>query len=112
MTTITIDTTTATADDIVTALQQLNAAHQQAVAEQQQEDADLRTQIDAAISQLTTLLGTEDAPPGADSIRAILAADDATIATNSVLAIRLAFVGLQQLTSTTRDIARVVSRLN
>lgn len=104
------DISTLTLDELRDLIGDANSRYATLEHTQQQETADLRTQIDAAIAQLDALLGPEGAPPGTDSIRAVLAYSDAEMAANAGVAFRLTFAGLAEVTRITRDIASVVSR--
>lgn len=64
--------------------------------------------ISGAITALEALLGPEGAQPGTNSIREVLAYDDTTIEANAGLAFRLILQGMESLTSTVLDVARVV----
>ena len=67
--------------------------------------------IETAVARLDTLLGSEDAPAGTGSIRAVRRYDEATLAQHSGKALALILTGLEELTVTTRDIAVVVADL-
>lgn len=68
------------------------------------------TAIDAAIAQLTNLLGPANAPAGQGSIRAMRGYDEKTLAQHSGLALALILQGMEILTATTLDLATIVSR--
>lgn len=79
-------------------------------AQAQADNDERREQITTAITNLEALLGPEGATPGTDSIREVLAYDDATIVANSGIAFRLILLGMESLTATTLDVARVVGK--
>lgn len=76
----------------------------QEVADQQSR----QERITDAITDLTGLLGEEDAAPSLESIRGVQAHTDQDIAAHPVLAIRLILAGMEVLTDTMLDVAKVV----
>ena len=87
--------------------------------QEQQEEQDRRSQIADAVATLEVLLGPEGATPDVNSIRAVRAFDmldvangktpGTTMGENAGLALSLAYAGLEQLTSTLLNVARVLA---
>lgn len=73
-----------------------------------QAQVDRRVRIAATIGKLDALQGPEDAGPGTGSIRAVRGYDGQTMVENAAVALPLIFEGLEILTSTVLDLARVI----
>ena len=81
-------------------------AAQKALQEQAERDLAQLT-VNSAVATLTGLLGPENAEPGTDSIRAVLAFGTDAIKANVQEAVPLILEGLRILTETTLALARV-----
>lgn len=68
-----------------------------------------KVRIKEAAGRLEALLGPADAKPGVTSIREVLAYGEDTIKANPGVALVLILQGMEQLTSTTLDLARTIS---
>lgn len=73
-----------------------------------EEEKSQRDAVTGAIASLEALLGPENAAPGTDSIRAVLAFGDDAIRANASQAVPLIVHGMEQLTATVLGLARVV----
>lgn len=89
--------------------QQVAVLHKQTEAAEESLRTLRREQIQESIVSLENLLGVQGGPANLTSIRGVLQFTDAQMAANSGLAFRLAFQGLEILTKTTLDIARVTA---
>ena len=90
-------------------LEALSIRHQELVIAQQNSATGARAQLAQAISTMETLLGAEEGPPDTTSIRGVLRFSDGDMAQNAGLALRLAFLGLEQLSKATIDAAKVLA---
>ena len=76
----------------------------------------LYTNIAGSVHRLSTLIGEENSPPynpkdtAAPTIRSVRMHSDVSLAKNSGLALSLILAGLEELASTTKDIAIAVDR--
>jgi hypothetical protein len=82
-----------------------------AEARSKQEAVDRKIRLAQSVTNLSNLLGPTGATAGTDSIRAVLAYGDETIAANPGQAVTLILHGLEVLTQTTLDLAKGVSEL-
>lgn len=99
-------TTPAEADALMQAVAELYQRLQQAAADT---DAARRARIGAAVKSLTALLGPDQpSAAGQGSIREMRLYPDAALQQHAGLAIRLVLEGMEILTATARDVARVV----
>lgn len=109
-----------TAAELRELIEASSAAFYAAEAAQKAADEARREAIGNAVASLETLLGPEGAAPGVNSIRAVRAHDAAdiaageprgtTMAANATTALSLLYEGLEMLTTTTRDVAKVIAR--
>ena len=99
-------TTPAEAEALMQAVAELYQRLQQAAADT---DAARRARIGAAVQSLTDLLGPDQpSAAGQGSIREMRLYSDADLHQHAGLAIRLVLEGMEILTATARDVARVV----
>lgn len=99
-------TTPAEAEALMQAVAELYQRLQQAAADT---DAARRARIGAAVKSLTALLGPDQpSAAGQGSIREMRLYSDADLQQHAGLAIRLVLEGMEILTATARDVARVV----
>lgn len=99
-------TTPAEAEALMQAVAELYQRLQQAAADT---DAARRARIGAAVKSLTALLGPDQpSAAGQGSIREMRLYPDAVLQQHTGLAIRLVLEGMEILTATARDVARVV----
>lgn len=99
-------TTPAEAEALMQAVAELYQRLQQAAADT---DAARRARIGAAVKSLTALLGPDQpSAAGQGSIREMRLYPDAVLQQHAGLAIRLVLEGMEILTVTARDVARVV----
>lgn len=99
-------TTPAEAEALMQAVAELYQRLQQAAADT---DAARRARIGAAVKSLTALLGPDQpSVAGQGSIREMRLYPDAVLQQRAGLAIRLVLEGMEILTATARDVARVV----
>ena len=99
-------TTPAEAEALMQAVAELYQRLQQAAADT---DAARRARIGAAVKSLTDLLGPDQpSAAGQGSIREMRLYPDAALHQHAGLAIRLVLEGMEILTATARDVARVV----
>lgn len=99
-------TTPAEAEALMQAVAELYQRLQQAAADT---DAARRARIGAAVKSLTALLGPDQpSAAGQGSIREMRLYPDAVLQQHAGLAIRLVLEGMEILTATARDVARVV----
>lgn len=99
-------TTPAEAEALMQAVAELYQQLQQAAADT---DAARRARIGAAVKSLTALLGPDQpSAAGQGSIREMRLYPDAVLQQHAGLAIRLVLEGMEILTATARDVARVV----
>lgn len=99
-------TTPAEAEALMQAIAELYQRLQQAAADT---DAARRARIGAAVDSLTALLGPgQPSAAGLGSIREMRLYPDAALHQHAGLAIRLVLEGMEILTATARDVARVV----
>lgn len=99
-------TTPAEAEALMQAVAELYQRLQQAAADT---DAARRARIGAAVKSLTALLGPDQpSAAGQGSIREMRLYPDADLQQHAGLAIRLVLEGMEILTATARDVARVV----
>lgn len=99
-------TTPAEAEALMQAVAELYQRLQQAAADT---DAARRARIGAAVKSLTALLGPDQpSAAGQGSIREMRLYSDADLHQHAGLAIRLVLEGMEILTATARDVARVV----
>lgn len=98
--------TPAEAEALMQAVAELYQQLQQAAADT---DAARRARISAAVQSLTDLLGPDQpSAAGQGSIREMRLYPDADLHQHAGLAIRLVLEGMEILTATARDVARVV----
>lgn len=98
--------TPAEAEALMQAVAELYQRLQQAAADT---DAARRARIGAAVKSLTALLGPDQpSAAGQGSIREMRLYPDAVLQQHAGLAIRLVLEGMEILTATARDVARVV----
>ena len=98
--------TPAEAEALMQAVAELYQQLQQAAADT---DAARRARIGAAVKSLTDLLGPDQpSAAGQGSIREMRLYPDAALHQHAGLAIRLVLEGMEILTATARDVARVV----
>lgn len=102
------DIATLTDDELRALLSQADALLAARARDNEATEADLRVQVGQAIAALDALIGDGD-PKGLDSLVAVQQYTDAEMGANAGLALRLAFIGMEQLARTTRDIARIAS---
>lgn len=87
----------------------LTERYQLLAIQQQDEVETARAGVTQAISAMETLLGPEEGPPDTTSIRGVLRFSDEDMAQNAGIALRLAFLGLEQLAKATIDAAKVLA---
>lgn len=96
-------------DEIQQALIVLSERHQFLASQQRDEAVVARAQLADAITSMEVLLGPAEGNANTDSIRGVLRFSDADMAQNAGLALRLAFLGLEQLAKATIDAAKVIA---
>ena len=103
--------------ELRTLMEQVQDAMRAAMrAEEQRAQARIEN-VEGSVARLDALLGPEDAKPYDPSgnvpatIRSVGAHDQATLAQNSGLALDLILAGMEELASTTKDIAIAVDQL-
>lgn len=84
--------------------------HAETLADDRTLDEQRRAAIGEAIATLTTLLGPENATANLNNIRGVLQFTNEQMAANSGIAFRLIFQGMQILTETTLEVAKVLAR--
>ena len=84
--------------------------HTKKLAEEKQQDIDLRQRILEAEAALTGLLGPEDAPAGQSSISAMRKYSTADLQKYSGLALRLVLIGMATQTRTMIDLVRAIGQ--
>lgn len=107
-----MDLTGLSTEELTTLLNQVNDALRISIEADSQEQYQRRIDIGDAIASLEALLGPEDAVAGTDSIRAVRQFTSQQMADNPELAFPLIFLGMEILTSTTLNLAKVVSSLD
>ena len=98
-------TTPAEAEALMQAVAELYQRLQQAAADT---DAARRARIGAAVKSLTDLLGPDQPSAAGQGSREMRLYPDAALQQHAGLAIRLVLEGMEILTATARDVARVV----
>lgn len=97
-------------DELLELVSKANTTYLQKQQEEADEDINRKLAINQAIVDLETLLGPANSPPGETSIRAVRAYGDAIIEANPGKAAVLSMLGLEILTETILDIAKVVAK--
>ena len=96
---------------------QINESVRAKQAEERKAIENLYTNIAGSVQRLSALIGEENSPPyntndtAAPTIRSVRRHSDESLAQNSGLALSLILAGLEELASTTRDIAIAVDQL-
>lgn len=103
------DISNLTATELSLLSQQVAVLHKQTEAAEETLRETRRQQIQAAIASLDALLGPVGGPATLTSIRGVQAFTDAQMAANAGLAFRLVFQGMEILTKTTLDLAKVTA---
>lgn len=91
-------------------IEEIRALLEQRQAEREARAGEVDVAILDSIQKLDALLGPESGPAGLDSIRAVRRFSQADMHANAGLGLELAFLALQLLTETTRDLAIAQSR--
>ena len=99
---------TLTPDELKVLISQASAKLSEIEQAQIQAKIDLRASIAATVATLDALIGPDNAPPGTDSITAVLGYDGPTMAQHASVTLPLIMQGMSILARATRDLARVV----